>query len=242
MKSIYQFFSVMTILLMWGCQSSPTPTTTNTDSPEASSAIAQRESFNEEIYLLANPDVVELIKQGNYKSGLDHYNQVGQTATKPDGEHYGSFFTGTNGNDTVRGIGQGEHAHFVGIDFEIVPDQKDPFPLRPQSLGKGEIDTIVGTTGGVNEFILGSFITSVNPTAEAFYVGEGDKDYAKIQNFTKSKDMILLAGKPDEYKWESMEGNVRISTSSGDLVAIVEGIDKLERGEIYEEMGVFILK
>lgn len=104
------------------------------------------------------------------------------------------------------------------------------------------MDIIIGTTGGVNEFLLGSFITSVNPTAEAFYVGKGDKDYAKIQNFTPSKDMILLAGKPDQYKWESIEGNVRISTSSGDLMAIVEGIDKLEVGEIYKEIGVFILK
>lgn len=92
------------------------------------SLAADKESFHEAIYLLANPDVVELIKQGKYKSGLDHYMQVGQTAIKADGESYGSFFTGTNGNDTVRVIGKGEHTHITGVDFEIVAGQNDPFP------------------------------------------------------------------------------------------------------------------
>lgn len=208
----------------------------------SSAKASNEQSFNESIYLLANPEVVELIKQGKYKSGLDHYLRVGQTTKKPDGEYYGSFFTGSNGNDTVLGIGRGEHAHFVGVDFEIVPNTKDPFPLRPKSLGKGEIDVLVGTKEGAKEFLLGSFVTGVNPTSQPFYVGQGDADYARIQNFNKSKDVILLSGEPQQYQWKSVKGNVQIYTSSGDLVAIVEGVDKLEVGEVFKDYGVFTMK
>jgi hypothetical protein len=101
---------------------------------------------------------------------------------------------------------------------------------------------LIGTKEGVNEFILGSFITELSPKAEVFYVGKGDADRAQIQNFTKSRDSIMLAGDPQQYKFESAQGNLRISTTAGDLVAIVEGVDKLTPGDISKEMGVFILK
>ncbi|MBR8827412.1 MAG: hypothetical protein DSM107014_05815 [Gomphosphaeria aponina SAG 52.96 = DSM 107014] len=230
MKSISLFLPLISLLLIFGYQSNST-------------ANSSGESFNEEMYLFANPDVAELIKQGKYESGLDHYIQVGQTATKPDGEHYASFFTGTDGNDMVRVVGTGQHNHVMGVGLEIVSTQEDDdFPVGFKSLGEGEIDVLIGTIGGVNEFVLGSFITSVNPTPQPFYVGQGDQDYAKIQNFTKGKDMIVLAGNPDQYQWESIDGNVRISTSSGDLVAIVEAMDNLEIEEVYEDVGIFILK
>lgn len=227
MKYIFQLLSIVGLIFI--------QVTVNAEASE-------KTSFNEELYLLANPDVSELIKQGKYKSGLDHYNQVGQTATKPDGEHYGSFFTGTSGNDTVVGTGVGEHSHFVGVDFEIVPGTDDPFPIRPKSIGKGEVDVLIGTKEGSNEFILGSFITKVNPKAEPFYVGQGNADFATIQNFTKSKDMVLLAGKPDQYQWKSTGGYMQISTTNGDLIAIIEGVDTLEVEGVYEDVGVFSLK
>ncbi|NJP09755.1 MAG: hypothetical protein HC866_09930 [Leptolyngbyaceae cyanobacterium RU_5_1] len=226
------------------CQ--PTPPTTSQSSQDASpapvSTTAQTPGFDEALYLFANPDVKDLIKKGKYKSGLDHYTQVGQTAKKPDGEDYESFFTGTHGNDTVQGFGKGEHAHFAGVKIEIVSKPGDPLPLRPQSLGQGEVDVLVGTKEGGNEFLLGSFITSVSPKAEPFYVGKGEADYARIQNFNTSKDGVVLAGDPKQYTFVPTDGTVRISTVSGDLVAIVEGVDKLEVGEISKEYGVFSLK
>lgn len=101
---------------------------------------------------------------------------------------------------------------------------------------------MVATKGSTNEFLLGSFINSANPKAETFYVGEGNGDYAQIQNFTKSKDAILLAGQPSQYKFESTGGTFRISTANGDLVAIIEGVDKLEVGEISKEYGMFEMR
>ncbi len=200
-------------------------------------------NFNEDVYLMANPDVADLIKQGKYKSGLEHFTTIGKTAKKPDGEDYETFYTGTSGNDTVQGLGYGKHAHFVGVGLEVVKDKKVPFPLRSESLGKGEMDVLIGNKGdGGNEFLLGSFITPVNPKSEPFYVGKGDADYARIQNFTKSKDVVILSGELSQYKLTPKEGNLQISTADGDLVAIVEGIDKLELGEVVKDFGVFSLK
>jgi hypothetical protein len=172
-------------MLMWGMSTACQPTTISSNASSSSPTTPPHPAttFDEKMYLFANADVAKLIAQGKYKSGLDHYTQVGQTAKKPDGEDYESFFLGTEGSDTVQGFGKGKHTHFAGVAFEIIPEKDDPIPLKPKSLGKGEKDTLIGTTEGVNEFILGSFKTSVSPQAEPFYVGQGDADYAQVQNF-----------------------------------------------------------
>jgi hypothetical protein len=224
------------------CQSTPS-TTNNTSSPSPTLEAQKLDAnFDEAMYVFANPDVKTLIEQGQYKSGLDHYTQVGQTAKKPDGEDYESFFTGTEGSDTVQAFGKGKHAHLSGVAFELVSKPKDPLPLRPKSFGKGEKDVLVGTQEGGNEFVLGSFITSVNPKAEPFYVGKGDNDYAQVQNFTPTNDVIVLSGQPTQYKFESVDKKLRISTTQGDLVAVIEGIDKLEVGDVVKEYGMFMMK
>lgn len=237
-----------------GCQQTATPPTTDgitsgrptTEQASSPSSVAKVETtsskFDESMYAFANPEITELIKQGKYKSGLEHYTKVGQSTKKPDGGDYESFFTGTSRNDTITAFGTGKHNHLIGIKFEVVSRPGIKIPLRPQSIGSGESDILIGTKEGTNEFVLGSFITELSPKAEVFYVGKGDADRALIQNFTKSRDSIMLAGDPKQYKFESAQGNLRISTKKGDLVAIVEGVDKLTPGKISKEMGIFILK
>lgn len=224
-----------------GCQQAAVPPTTAT-SPSPAIKVAAKSNFDEPMYAFANPEITALIKEGKYQSGLDHYTKVGQSTKKPDGEDYESFFLGTSGNDTITGFGTGKHTHLIGVKFEVVSKPELKIPLRPQSTGQGESDILIGTKEGVNEFVLGSFITELSSKAETFYVGKGDADRAQIQNFTKSRDSIMLAGTPDRYKFEPVAGNLRISTKDGDLVAIVEGVDKLTPGDISKEMGVFILK
>lgn len=241
-------FMLSGAIALTACQTATPPVETPTNSPQATTATTtpvknEAANFNEALYLFANPDVADLIKQGKYKSGLEHFTTVGKTAKKPDGEDYETFYSGTNGNDTVQGLGYGNHAHFVGVGLELVSEKKAPFPLRPQSLGKGEVDILIGNKGGGgNEFLLGSFITPVNPKAEPFYVGKGDDDYARIQNFTESKDVVILAGEPQQYKLESKEGNFHISTTDGDLIAIVEGVNQLKVSEVVKDFGVFTMK
>jgi hypothetical protein len=91
-----------------------TPSPASSATPKATLSIQNdAANFNEALYSFANPDVVDLIKQGKYKSGLEHFTTVGKTTKKTDGEDYETFYTGTKGNDTVRGLGYGKHAHFA---------------------------------------------------------------------------------------------------------------------------------
>lgn len=237
---------IATSTIAVGCQQTVTPSTIEQSSSTSPSPVAKvattNHHFDEPMYAFANPEITALIKQGKYKSGLEHYTKVGQSTKKPDGEAYESFFTGTSGNDTVTAFGSGKHNHLIGIKFEVVSKPGVKIPLRPQSTGSGESDILIGTKEGANEFVLGSFITELSPKAEVFYVGKGDADRAQIKNFTKSKDTIMLAGTPDRYKFEAAQGNLRISTKDGDLIAIVEGVDKLTPSDISKEMGIFILK
>lgn len=218
--------------------SSPTPTTSPTDTSTSQSTAG----LDSATYLLDNPDVSAQIKAGKFKSALDHYEQVGKSGKNAKGDRYESTFAGTSGNDTVRGLGAATHTHFIGVDLEVVPSKGGDYPVVFKSLGKGEVDILIGNSDGENEFILGSYITSANLKAEPFYVGKGDDDYARVQNFTKGRDAIYLAGVLDQYKLESANGTVRISTKEGDLVAIVEGVDKLKLGKISKEYGQFGLK
>ena len=245
---LFKLISIATSFTLVACQTNP-PTAERTTSPppipEVKSTLVTNSApsnFDEALYLFANPDVAALIKQGKYTSGLDHYTKVGQSTKKPDGEFYESFFTGTSGSDTVTGFGQGKHTHLIGVKFEVVAKPDVKIPLRPQSIGQGESDILIGTKTGKNEFVIGSFMTELSPKAEIFYVGKGDADRAEIKNFTKSRDTIMLAGTPDRYKFEPVAGNLKISTKAGDLVAIVEGVDKLTPSDISKEMGIFILK
>ena len=245
---LFKLISIATSFTLVSCQTQP-PTADRTISspptPEAKPTLVTKSApnnFDEALYLFANPDVPELIKQGKYLSGLDHYTKVGQSTKKTDGESYESFFTGTSVSDTVTAFGQGKHTHLIGVKFEVVAKPNVKIPLRPQSIGQGESDILIGTKTGKNEFVIGSFITELSPKAEIFYVGKGDADRAQIKNFTKSRDTIMLAGTPDRYKFETVAGNLKISTKAGDLVAIVEGVDKLTPSDISKEMGVFILK
>jgi hypothetical protein len=209
------------------------PTATSTTNSEAS-------NFNSDVYLMAYPDVAKQIKDGKFKSALEHYEKVGQNSKDPKGEDIGGFFTGTEGSDTVTGFGQ--HPHLVGVNLEVLPGPKDTFPLRPKTLGVGEVDTLIGKVGAENEFLLGIFVNPANPKAEPFYVGKGEADYALIQNFSPTKDIIILAGQPEQYKFNPVDGKVRITTTSGDLVAIVEGVNQLKAGEVSKEFGVFTVK
>jgi hypothetical protein len=242
-KYVLLSLSIISGAIVTACQSPPSqPVASSPAQPTVANTPQPNSFFDEKMYLFVNPDVAKLITQGKYKSGLEHYTQVGQTTQRPDGEAYESFFFGTNGNDKVLGVGTGKHAHLSGIAFELVASAKDEIPLRPKSLGKGEIDVLIGTQAGGNEFILGSIITAVNPKAEPFYVSQGDTDYAEIQNFTPGRDSILLAGLPDQYKFEPKDGNTRITTTSGDLVAIVMGVGKLQVDATVKERGIFMMK
>ncbi|MBN3951454.1 MAG: hypothetical protein HWQ38_35295 [Nostoc sp. NMS7] len=170
--------------------------------------------FDEQAYLLAYPDVAAAVRAGSFTSGLQHYEQVGQFEKNRFG-----FFLGTNGNDTITGIGEGNKL-LVGLGLDVLSNGSTV-------AGVGQIDTLIGTQG-TDVFLLGhSSLSSLTSTPQQFYVGGGNTDYALIQNFERGSDMIVLEGAPQNYTSQVVNGNLNISTSSGDLVGIVQGVNFL---------------
>jgi hypothetical protein len=93
-----------------------------------------------------------------------------------------------------------------------------------------------------NRLIPMSKAQRLTPRFLVSFFGQGDADYAQVQNFNPATDSIMLTGDPNQYKFEPKDGNVRITTTSGDLVAIVEGTSKLQVEEIDKDFGVFVVK
>jgi hypothetical protein len=186
------------------------------------------ETFNEEIYLASFPAVAELVKKGDYTSGLDYYTQVGQFDAQQQG-----FFNGTNGDDIVSGFGK-LHA-VTGVGFEANPDV--PGGLSPLSVGETETDVLVGAPGK-SVFMLGNLTNADGSGGEQFYVGNGISDFARIKNFDAAEDVIYLAGEAKNYVFSNDDTNFKISTKEGDLVAIVENVTELEVNKFYDSLNV----
>jgi hypothetical protein len=170
--------------------------------------------FNEQAYLLAYPEIEAAVNAGSISSGLKHYLDFGQFET----DRFGFFF-GTNANDTITGFGQGNKL-ILGLGFDVLSNGSTVG-------GVGQIDTLIGRQGQ-DVFLLGHpTLTSLSSTPRQFYVGGGNTDYALIQNFKRGSDKIVLEGAPQNYTSQVVNGSLNISTSSGDLVGIVEGVRDL---------------
>ncbi|MCT7963444.1 hypothetical protein NG791_22465 [Laspinema sp. D1] len=190
-------------------------------------------SFNEFGYKQRNPDVKSAVEAGSFNSGLEHYIAFGQF------EERLGIFTGTAGDDTITGFGS--ISELSGVD--IVPGPclmggslTGGECLTFQSSGVNEVDVLIGGPGR-DTFMLGRLEVTRNLVRSVpFYVGSGNQDFARIQNFERGQDTIQLAGAPSDYLVESIEGNVHIvrnnvgllqSLPGPDLVAIVEAVPSL---------------
>ena len=193
--------------------------------------------FNEDDYLARYPDVAAAIASGTFPSAEAHYIRSGQF------ENRFAIFSGTKGNDIVTGDGQSSGLVGVGIDVFATRRISDPVPT---SLGVGETDLLIGGAGN-DIFLLGFGRTTANPVAQKLYVGGASSDYAYIKNFQRSTDFIQLVGNPSDYILNSglfsVTGNqtsgVSISTSTGDLVALVEGVTSLQVVQQDTSQGIF---
>jgi len=195
--------------------------------------------FNEDYYLSLYPDVGPLVASRQFPSAEAHYIRTGQF------ENRLALSSGTNGNDIVTGNGPITGIVGVGLDVFAVRGAPDP---RPTSLGVGETDMLIGGLGN-DAFILGFGRTGANPVAQRLYVGGANGDYAYIKYFERSKDSIQLTGTANDYVLNAgsfaVTGNrasgVSISTNTGDLVALVEGVQSLQQVDQDTNQGIFFL-
>lgn len=119
------------------------------------------------------------------------------------------------GNDSITFLGGGGEDILIGVDPE-------------NGAGRGEIDRFqenetsarfdLRSDGEI--FVLGS-------TETAFYVGEGNDDFAQIRNFNIELDHIQLNGSAEQYEINRLR-NVGFSGTGiffeGDLIAGLEGV------------------
>ncbi|MFB2876383.1 hypothetical protein [Floridanema aerugineum] len=190
--------------------------------------------YDEAAYLRKFPDVATAVQNKLIPSGLAHYIQAGEaegrsgtpfneefyllaypdvanavkTGTFSSGfDHYrkvgqfeerGAFFTGTSGSDRIKSFGR------VAIVYGVDPlTEGGSIP---------QVDTLIGGNG-LDIFTLGDY-----------YIGAGNADYAVIQNFNPLHfDLIGFSGRSSDYNFQVFNGNTNISTTNGDLVAVVEG-------------------
>ncbi|MFB2936320.1 hypothetical protein ACE1B6_13795 [Aerosakkonemataceae cyanobacterium BLCC-F154] len=184
-----------------------------------------------------NPDVEEAIKAGYFASALEHYIQYGQF------EGRRAIFNGTNGNDTVTGFGQISAIYGVGTTIRQAEEAGTLIGGQALYFGNGinEVDVLVGGNGQ-DTFVLGRAIVGRgSSSASPFYRGNGDADYARIENYEIGKDEIVLAGAASNYDFvQSGDSlNIIISRSSyenqplttPDLIAQVEGVTSLSQIE-----------
>jgi hypothetical protein len=190
--------------------------------------------YDEAAYLRKYPDVATAVQNKLIPSGIAHYIQNGEAEGRsgtpfneefyllvyPDVanavktgifssgfDHYlkfgqfeerGAFFTGTSRSDRIQSFG--EVAIVSGVD------------LLTEGGGVPQIDTLIGGNG-LDLFMLGDY-----------YIGAGNADYAVIQNFNPLDfDTIVFSGRSSDYNFQVFNGNTNISTTNGDLVAVVEG-------------------
>jgi Ca2+-binding RTX toxin-like protein len=173
--------------------------------------------------LVLNPDVATVVDAGAFSSGQQHYIQNGQFE-----DNRTAVFSGTSGNDPITGFGK--NTNITGVNVEdptLNPDGRLDFMTN---FGVGEVDTLIGGAGR-DLFVLGaptpfSALAPTVPSPKKFYEGGGSADYALIRNFERGKDAIQLAGYALTlgYQLQVVNGSLNISTSSGDLIGIVEGI------------------
>jgi hypothetical protein len=199
---------------------------------------AGSEYFNAEVYAAFNPDIFEFIGEGKpYKDVLDYYVQEGQF--REDGGGHG-FFVGTSSNDVLQGFGFDKDLY--GVSVSVSGSIDTIITLTPETLGVGEIDTMIGSAG-IDGFYAGLFtkIDYSNFTGESvpFYIGEGDGDYLLVKDFDSAKDYLALSGQPADYIYKVEQDDFKIYTQEGDLVAIVEDNTDLKVENIFDTFNLF---
>lgn len=178
-----------------------------------SGEIPLERNFLEDEYLSQNPDVAADVDAGLYTSGLDHYEQVGQFDPNRS-----ATFVGTPVSDTITAFGVGSH-DIIGVEVLSSGTFRSY-----TSTGVDEFDTLIGSPGAADNFILGSFrlVGKVGSFAvlEIFYSGNGN---ATLVNFNPAEgDSIYMVGSPERYSIFS-SGSDLVIAEEGDILAVIAG-------------------
>lgn len=174
--------------------------------PDTNSDILRGGQGNDSIYGGEGNDVIY---------GEDEFdNGSGEASLHSDtlfgGEGSDTLY-GNSGDDSVSG-NEGNDVLEGGIGSDVL-DGSDVI-----AKGAYELDILSGGLGA-DRFVLGS-------TEAAYYVSNGDADYALIKDYDATVDILQLSGSASDYQQQQQGDDLWISTGQ-DLVAILEGVDAL---------------
>gem|GEM_PF-2868532 len=193
----------------------------NDDSFRLSARVLRR-GFNEELYLKIN----NLEATVSPSDALNHYVTTGQFSKDITAIFTGaekgtpvSFSSSTaDGNDTLIAYGR-KNTMLSGVGILVKEDSSMEIE---SGFGANQVDVLIGGLNTKDNFMLGVG-DDLNATDQSFYVGGGDLDYARIQNY-QTKDQVILAGETGDYTYTSVGSNVEIRTLADDLIGIVENV------------------
>ncbi len=181
-----------------------------------------RSQFNEAFYLANNPDAKADVVAGIYKSGFDHFLQVGVFADRP------ALYNGVAGKDAFFYAFGTENYIFTTPVIQFDPATGN---YRTETLGSGEDDHAHGSRFGTDYFFLGDGKSD-------FYIGKGKDDSFLIGDFDPKEDFILLSNSTPTYKIELVENlssrgsppfkTRNIFNADGDLMARIEDGEEFE--------------
>ncbi|NJK38845.1 MAG: calcium-binding protein [Oscillatoriales cyanobacterium RM2_1_1] len=168
-------------------------------------------------------DVAVPVDAGTFRTGRDHYEQVGQF----DPARFATF-VGTREDDVVEAFGLGNN-QIAGVEISLTNGGYDYYyyyyrPTVSESSGRDEFDVLIGSSGGQDTFILGT--TVQNPStflyeSVTYYKGEGE---ARIQNFSQAdNDGIKVVIESFETYELSPSGADLVLSVAGDTLAVIEG-------------------
>lgn len=209
--------------------------------------------FDENLYLQRYPEIAAIVNSGAIASGQEHFANWGKAEGRSGGafnegiyrqlypevldtnltglEHYVDYgknenrvgvFTGHTGNDFITAFGN--ITIISGVNL-LAYDGVTGQVTTDTDFGVGQVDILNGGTG-VDRFIIGA-----NPYY--FYVGEGNNDYAQIQNFDVTQDQIQLPGSIENYRFDLINNSMNIATAdTRDLVAIIKDVPSLSNSNL----------
>jgi hypothetical protein len=190
------------------------------------SARVLRRGFNEELYLKLNGleetvDPSEAL--ADYVSNGQFNGLKGIFTGAEKGSPTSASSSTADGNDTVFSYGANNNKTILsGVGLALDTEGN---LLIESGAGANQVDVLIGAFNTRDEFWLGVGDDLLN-SSQSFYVGGGSADYATIQNY-QEKDRVILAGDVLDYTFSAIGSNIQISTLSGDLVGLVEGVSSI---------------
>jgi len=186
----------------------------------------------------------EQIGNNNPFSQINVYSDASPTIVDFDGDGDDDVLVGNDWGELLYfQNNQGSFEQLKGDRlFEGINTGEETSPAMGDLDEDGDVDVLIGVVDGTLKYLEnnpGDILTGT-PASDtfvlgdlnsSFYANKGEEDYALIQNFDPSSDIIQLNGTVENYQLGvspvGLEEGTAILLNSTELIGIVEGVSEL---------------